>query len=238
MHSVPSSIRVYAVGDIHGRADLLDDLHGQMLADAAQAGPSNRVAVYVGDYVDRGRESRRVLDILVGAPLKGFEVVHLMGNHEDMLMGFLADPSQGQMWMYNGGDATLRSYGIDPSDFPQGPLGLAEMRDRLVAVLPDHHRAFLAGLTLNHTIGDFLFVHAGVRPGVALDRQAPDDMIWIRDDFLESNADFGKMVVHGHSISGFVDRRANRICIDTGAFASGTLTCLVVAGSEQTILQT
>ena len=235
---IPGSQQVYAIGDVHGRAELLRALHRQIAEDAEDAPHARRSVIYLGDYIDRGPASRAVLDILIDEPLAGFQSIHLKGNHEDMLLGFLGDPAEGPLWIYNGGDATLRSYGIEPYDYPRDADGMTAIRGDLTAVLSGPHRAFLEGLVLNHSVGGYFFVHAGVRPGVPLDAQAADDMIWIREGFLDSDFDFGKTVVHGHTPSRSVERRANRIGIDTGAFASGTLTCVVLTGTERRFLRT
>ena len=230
---VPEGVRVYAVGDIHGRADLLGHLHTRIRIDASDAPERTKVVVYLGDYVDRGPDSRGVVGALLAEPLPGFRTVALRGNHEELLLEFLTKPETARIWVMNGGDATLRSYGVNPKDGD-----CFAVRDRFAAALPDAHATFFAGLPLIHTVGDYFFAHAGIRPGVALDRQSTDDLLWIREEFLDSRADFGKVVVHGHTPRRVPDLNFNRIGIDTGAFATGRLTCLVLAGAEQRILQT
>jgi len=231
-------MRVYAIGDIHGRLDLLQRLRQDIAGDAAGADAGRRVLIYLGDYVDRGLHSREVIDLLLDRPLAGFEEVHLRGNHEDTMLRFLDELGIGSNWLYYGGNMTLRSYGIQ---VPTGELNerdlerlQAEFRERL----PDRHRDFLQGLRLNHRLGDYLFVHAGIRPGVPLAAQHPEDLIWIRDEFLNSRADHGVTVVHGHSISETVQVTDNRIGIDTGAYFSGQLTCLVLQDDSRSFLQT
>ncbi len=263
--AVPAGSRVYAIGDIHGRADLLALLHAAILEDAAQAeqatansadpkepsaggAAGRRVAVYVGDYVDRGLHSREVIDLLLDAPLPGFESVHLMGNHEDMMLGFLADAADGPMWLANGGDATLVSYGVrDPAAAGGDSKGAAKagreerfegLREALAAALPAAHLAFLRALRPSHAEGDYLFVHAGVRPGVPVARQQTFDLLWIRREFLDSDQDHGAIVVHGHSIAFRPERHANRIAIDTGAYTTGHLTALVLDGESQRFMST
>jgi len=235
---VPAGRRIYAIGDIHGRADLLRTLHASIVADASAAPDLEPVVVYLGDYVDRGLDSRAVIDILLDAPLPGFEVVQLLGNHEAMMLNVLESGEDAFMWLHNGGNATVYSYGIP---VPAGMRSEAEMEaiaDRLREAVPAAHMTFLHQLRHSHVEGDYLFVHAGVRPGLPLEQQDPGDLIWIRDAFLDADIDFGKVVVHGHSISGQVDERANRIGIDTGAYASGCLTCLVLEGEQRRYLQT
>lgn len=235
---VPSGTAVYVVGDIHGRADLLRAARRQILDDADHRGATRKVLVHIGDYVDRGEESHRVIDLLLDEPLSGFENIHLMGNHEKSLLQFLADASIGPHWVRYGGDATLYSFGVRP---PAAMADLAEFeraRRQFLVNFPDRYRDFLENLPYRHEEGDYLFVHAGVRPGVPLERQNADDLLWIREEFLYSNAFHGKVVVHGHSISDRPEMLHNRIGIDTGAFASGRLTCLVLEGDRQDFLQT
>lgn len=236
--ALPDGLRVYAVGDIHGRLDLLEALHDEIRADAARSGAGRRLIVYLGDYVDRGPASRQVIDTLIAQPLEGFEAVHLMGNHEFFLQRFLSDPEVGDVWLMNGGETTLQSYGIEPwDDPPQGDERLDWLSGQLGLALPAAHRRFLDGLRLRHEVGDYLFVHAGVRPGVPLDAQEPEDLIWIREPFLRSQEEFGKLVVHGHTPDVAPVQRGNRICVDTGACYGGRLTALVLQGDEQRFLQ-
>lgn len=236
--SIPEGHRVYAIGDIHGRLDLLDALHDRIVQDAAARAANEMTVVYLGDYVDRGPASADVIDTLLGAPLPGFDCVHLLGNHEAYLLDFLEDASVGPNWFWNGGIQTLESYGVEvESDFALAD-GLEDLQAALRAALPANHRAFLEGLENYRRIGDYLFVHAGIRPGVPVESQDPHDLIWIRDEFLASGADHGCVVVHGHSIGSEPELRANRIGIDTGAFMSGVLTCLALEGTGRRFLQT
>ncbi len=236
--AVPAGARVYAVGDIHGRADLLAELHGLILADAAASDAERRVVVYLGDYVDRGLESRQVVDLLLDEPLPGFESVHLKGNHEEFLLVFLEDTGVGAGWLNNGGNATLYSYGVGLGEGVSMAERLEAAQADLADKVPQRHLRFLESLSLTHEEGDYLFVHAGIRPGIPLERQREEDMLWIRDDFLGSGRDHGRIVVHGHSITSEPEVLPNRIGIDTGAFASGTLSCLVLEGAEREFLMT
>jgi serine/threonine protein phosphatase 1 len=235
--AIAPDLRLYAVGDVHGRADLLRRLHEMIVEDARGAPQPKKRVVYLGDYIDRGPDSRGVLDILIDEPLLGFERIHLEGNHEHAMLGFLVDLRVGPMWLDNGGDATLFSYGV-PVPNPEDPADLLRAQRLLAANLPESHRAFLRNLELAHGAGDYFFVHAGVRPGTPLDRQEREDLLWIREPFLRSRAEFGKIVVHGHSISHEPELCDNRIGIDTGAFATGHLTCLVLADTSRSLLQT
>jgi serine/threonine protein phosphatase 1 len=234
---VPDGVRAYVVGDVHGRSDLLSRLLPRIAADAAGADATRRIAVFLGDYVDRGLDSRGVIETLSGNPLPDFESIHLKGNHEAALIDFLRTPSRGREWLGFGGVATLASYGIHLGAAPSQER-LADAAERLAAAMPDHHRRFLDGLALHAALGDYLCVHAGIRPGVPLDRQQERDLLWIRDEFLDSDADHGRVVVHGHSVSPEPEIRPNRIGIDTGAFATGRLTCLVLEGEARRFLPT
>ena len=243
---VADDCRVYAVGDIHGRADLLAALHDRIVDDSAAAA-GRKVLVYLGDYVDRGPSSFDVVDLLIEAPLEGFEIVHLKGNHEDFLLRFLEeDPGktpeenldEADLWFINGGDATLHSYKVPLLTLPFGLAGLETARRAFAAALPPSHMTFFRGLEMFHVEGDYLFVHAGIRPGVPLDEQDDADLLWIREGFLDSDADFGHMVVHGHTPEAETDVRPNRIGIDTGAVFTGRLTCLVVEGDGTRFLHT
>jgi len=236
--AAPPGERIYAIGDIHGRADLLDRLHDRILEDRASADPDTRcVAVYLGDYIDRGPDSRGVIDRLLDTPLPDFETIHLCGNHDDFLLRFLEDPSIAPLWLANGGDATLASYGVEATPpFESGDLSI--LRDEFLAHLPDDHRRFFRNLAYSHTAGDYFFAHAGARPHVRLDVQDPYDLMWIREEFLNSRTDFGKVIVHGHTPVEAVEERANRISIDTGAVFTGRLTCVVLEGTERHFLVT
>jgi len=233
----PPDSRIYAIGDIHGRLDLLQALRQHIQHDAASFHGARKVLIYLGDYVDRGQQNREVIDLLL-QPLAGFEEIHLRGNHEQALLDFLDELSAGIAWMQFGGAMTLRSYGVamPPGEVSGGRL--AQAQAFLRRNLPPAHLAFLRGLSLSHVEGDYLFVHAGIRPGVPMAEQDPTDLIWIRDEFLASTVDHGKVVVHGHSISTEVEMRDNRIGIDTGAYFSGRLTCLVLEGAGRRLLQT
>jgi len=234
--SVPEGTRVYAVGDIHGRLDLLDRLHAIIVNDWNTAPTQVAHLIYLGDYVDRGPNSAGVLERLSQEMFVGFRRTLIGGNHEEMLLAFLDDPNAGTAWRQLGGLETLLSYRVDVPRVlaDQGFGGLA---NELAARIPDHHLALLKSLTLATSVGDYFFCHAGVRPGVPLSAQTPRDLRWIRQEFLSSDQDFGAVVVHGHSPTEQPDVRANRINIDTGAYATGCLTCLVLEGETRRFLQ-
>ena len=233
----PAGSRIYAIGDVHGRADLLRELHGRIVEDAANA-PSRRVVIHLGDYVDRGLDSRAVLDLLLDEPLPGFERVALLGNHEAMLLRFLQDAEEGSNWLWNGGAATLLSYGVAAPADPQSPQALEACRAALAAAVPERHLAFLHGLPLSHVEGGYAFVHAGLRPGLPLELQVAADLLWIREEFLRSRLDHGHVVVHGHSIKREVEVRPNRIGVDTGAYASGRLSAVALEDERRWLLST
>jgi serine/threonine protein phosphatase 1 len=234
--AVPDHTRVYAVGDVHGRVDLLDMLHMRILEDAASYPDARKVAVFLGDFIDRGLHSREVIDRLIDSPLEGFERVHLKGNHEAMLLKFLKDPKIGPNWLKWGGNATLLSYSVSVAGGFKTADAFIEAREMLRRNLPARHLEFLRQLALTHVEGDYLFVHAGVRPGVELDRQVEKDLLWIREPFLSSTQWHGRMIVHGHTISGEPETTSSRIGIDTAAYATGTLTCLALSGEERDFL--
>jgi serine/threonine protein phosphatase 1 len=227
---LPEGVRIYAVADIHGRADLLDRLLALIDSDLAANPVTTPLQVFLGDYIDRGPASREVLDRLVDrARMQG--TVFLKGNHEVLALEFLADPAMLDEWRQYGGLPTLASYGLRPflrSDKTEP----AELCQAWAQALPEAHYNFLCSLALSFTCGDFFFVHAGVRPGIPLRTQNAQDLIWIRDDFLGYEGDLGKLVVHGHTPVLKPDLRSNRINIDTGAYATGRLTCLVIEGEE------
>ena len=228
---VPEDVRVYAIGDVHGRADLLDGLLFRIDAHLASSPIRKAVEVYLGDYVDRGPGSREVVDRLT-MRRRTHSLILLKGNHEAFLTGFINDPTMLANWQQVGGLATLISYGLQPpinADKRQ-QIELAAAFSRTV---PDEHRRFLEELRLSFTCGDFFFVHAGVRPGVPLSQQREEDLLWIRDDFLLSESRFDKIIIHGHTPVLAPDVRSNRINIDTGAYATGKLTCLVLEGGEK-----
>ncbi len=242
--TVPPGTRVYAVGDCHGCLAALRGLRAAILADSMHADAEapradRRVVVYLGDYIDRGPDSRGVVELLIGAPLAGFESVHLLGNHEVFMRGFLDGEDVAAVWMMNGGSETMRSYGLDVAAIngPWPGCDAPALRAALAEAVPEAHRAFLDGLALSHVEGDYFFAHAGVCPGVPLAAQGENDLLWIRESFLGSTVDHGKVVVHGHSPARAPEVRPNRIGIDTGACFGGKLTALVLEDDQHRFLQ-
>jgi serine/threonine protein phosphatase 1 len=231
---VPDGVRVYAIGDIHGRADLLDQLLERVDADLATNPVAHSIEIFLGDYIDRGPSSRQVLDRLV-ARNRTHHTVFLKGNHETFLANFVANPAVLYDWQHLGGLETLMSYGITPSINADAitQLQLAATFDR---VLPESHRQLLGNMKLSYTCGDFFFVHAGVRPGIPFEKQREEDLLWIRGEFLNCEDDFGKFIVHGHTPVPQPDIRTNRINIDTGAYATGQLTCLILEGGKMSLI--
>jgi serine/threonine protein phosphatase 1 len=231
---VPDGVRIYAIGDIHGRADLLVEVFKRIDADLAKNPTAHCIEVFLGDYVDRGPASRQVLDQLV---LRSGtrRTIFLKGNHEVYMARFLSNPTILENWQGLGGFQTLMSYGIKPS-IDADPAAQVRLAAAFGEALPESHRKFLANLKLSLTCGDFLFVHAGIRPGVPLAQQREEDLLWIRQDFLICEDDFGKIVVHGHTPVSQPEIRLNRINIDTGAYATGQLTCLMLEGNNIRII--
>jgi serine/threonine protein phosphatase 1 len=220
-------VRIYAVGDVHGCNFVLQ--HLVALIDAhLMTFPSRRpILVFLGDYVDRGPDSRQVIDQLISLR-QHREAIFLKGNHETYLLEFLERPTILTKWIHFGGLDTLRSYGLNSANNfdPEEQESLASALR--VALDATGHLQFLDGLQTSFVCEDFFFVHAGVRPGIPLDRQSEEDLLWIREDFLHYDGDFGKIVVHGHTPVPQPEVRSNRINIDTGAYATGRLTCLVI----------
>jgi serine/threonine protein phosphatase 1 len=227
--------RVYVIGDIHGRLDLLDRLIAEIDRDAKEHG-ANCLTVTLGDYIDRGPSSRGVLDRLQSNPFPG-PYVALKGNHEALLETFLNDPAIGAHWRNLGGLETLHSFGIPVASL-MVDRNYDQAAKQLRALLSPKHIKFLTSLRTSLTIGGYFLCHAGVRPGVALESQREEDLLWIRDEFLNSRMDFGKIVVHGHTPVEQPEVLPNRINIDTGAFATGRLSCLVLEGANRYIMST
>jgi serine/threonine protein phosphatase 1 len=223
-------MRVYAIGDVHGRADLLAQLLSEIDADLKEHPVPRATYVFLGDYIDRGPDSRRVLDLLVTRSHR-HETVFLKGNHEVLVEQFLRNPESFATWRDVGGIDTLLSYGIRPPSNPDAAEQMMLAR-QLAEVLPPARRQFLRNLRRSFSCGDFFFVHAGVRPGVPLSQQTDEDLFWIRDEFLYSEERFGKIIVHGHNPVMDVEFYPNRINIDTGAFATWRLSCLRIESDE------
>ena len=236
-HPLEPCMRIYAIGDIHGRFDLLEALIPAIKADLAKNRPERTVEIFVGDFVDRGPQSREVIEWLTTTPPLTDERICLLGNHEEWLLRALEDVSAMPDWLFNGGGETLKSYGVKAEGFG-GERLLAELQRAFREALPQPHYAFISALPRMVDFDPYLFVHAGIRPGVPINLQDPEDLVWIRRPFLDSDQDFGRIVVHGHTPTSRPDIRPNRINIDTGAVFQGRLTCLVLEGATRRFLQT
>jgi serine/threonine protein phosphatase 1 len=227
---LPDGIRIYAISDIHGRADLLQNVFTAIDHHLARAGPARSLHIFLGDYIDRGPASRQTIDFLIDRSRR-HESIFLKGNHEAFLFEVLQDATRLEAWKEYGGLQTLMSYGLAPSINP-GREEQIELVHALRQGMPDHHRRFFGKLRSSFVCGDFFFAHAGVKPGVPLRQQREEDLLWIRDEFLQCEENFGKFVVHGHTPVAKPDIRANRINIDTGAYATGILTLLTIQGDR------
>ena len=234
--SIPSGYRVYAIGDVHGRVDLVDELLDRIELDRQSRGRAKTVIVFLGDLIDRGPTSAQVIERLRTYAPPGARLVFLIGNHEEVLIRLLRGESQYlQDWLRFGGAECAQSYGIKARVLKgDADRAVAVLRDKI----PAEHQQFLQNFVDTFRLGSYLFVHAGIRPGVKLAEQSQTDLRWIREPFLENKGDYGFLVVHGHTIGEEVQVRANRIGLDTGAYHSGVLTALGLEGRERWFLQT
>jgi diadenosine tetraphosphatase ApaH/serine/threonine PP2A family protein phosphatase len=232
---VPDGIRVYCVGDIHGRDDLLREMAERVEADIGAQSFDQVVTVFLGDYVDRGLGSMRVVERLARGEWPT-PFIALAGNHEDLLLAFLKNAVALEAWRSLGGLETLHSYGVKVGRAMAG-RDFEAVQQAFASRLPESHRQFLEELKTSTTVGDYFFCHAGVRPGVPLDRQDREDLLTIRGPFLSSEAEHGKVVVHGHTPSMAPEVRPNRIGIDTAAYATNRLTCLVLEHDRRRFFQ-
>lgn len=229
--------RAYAVGDIHGRSDLLDRLLRLIDEDLRRRPARKALLVFIGDLIDRGPASRQVIERLRTYRRPGVRPVFIQGNHEEVLLRILAgDSSLIGKWLQFGGAECLTSYGVSPHELIGSPE--EEVLEIVRKAIPAEHREFLESFVDTCRFGDYLFVHAGVRPGLELDRQSQTDLRWIREPFLDDIRDHGFVVVHGHTISQEVEERPNRIGIDTGAYRTGVLTALAIEGCERWLVDT
>jgi len=242
---------IYAIGDIHGRLDCLLDMQALIKADASKY--DEKTVVYLGDFIDRGPNSRGVIEHRLYNPMEGFTEIDIRGNHELFMLGTIKGvfrPSMMASWLMHGGQAVVKNYGLDLNDYgTPHELGKAyslmpntfawdEIMHDLVSAVPEEHLAFLERTKLFHFEDGHLFVHAGINPNVPLSEQAEDDLLWIREEFLNSPKDYGMVVVHGHTPAENVEFRHNRIGCDTRAYATGILSCAVIADDGYRVLQT
>lgn len=229
--------RAYVIGDIHGRHDLLEALLAKIHADLQHDPISRTLLVFVGDLIDRGPGSAQVLERLRTYDRPGIRTVFLLGNHEEVLLRILGgDTSLISGWLRFGGLECLQSYGIDAANVRGRSAG--ELVETVRTAIPAAHLEFLRSFVDSCRFGDYLFVHAGIRPGIPLEQQQQTDLRWIREPFLRDETDHGFVVVHGHTIHRKVQERSNRIGIDTGAYRTGVLTALVIEGKERRLIDT
>jgi len=234
--ALPPGVRAYAIGDIHGRLDLLDELLRRVEADNAARDSVPVRLIFLGDLIDRGGESAQVVERLRTFAPDWAQLVFIAGNHEESFLNVLNGmPGVTRSWLSYGGEATLISYGMAADDLRLPPADFARA---LKAAVPAAHRNFIAGFAPLFRLGDYLFVHAGIRPGVPIPAQTKRDLRWIREDFLDDARSHGVMVIHGHTITEECEFRSNRIGIDTGAYRTGKLTALCLQGTDQWLLST
>lgn len=247
--AAPEGVCLYAVGDIHGRMDLLTRLIELIDEDAAQLPEGIRPQIiFLGDYIDRGLQSRDVIEYFASGALERYDPVYLLGNHEEALLRFREEVGFGKQWARFGGAETLYSYGLAPPNSRASLNSHDEMSAAQAAWeklwtefrtrLPESHLRFMETLKPYHIAGDYLFVHAGLRPGVALDRQQERDLLWIRDEFLHDDAQFQHVIVHGHTPEDAIYRDDRRIGLDTGAFVTGRLSAAKLIGTDVAFLST
>jgi len=233
----PEGTRIHAVGDIHGRLDLLDDLLAQIEIDNAMRPPAKTKLIFLGDLADRGPDSRGVIERLMELAKSRRDVRFIFGNHEELLiLAWQGDKRALGLFNRVGGRETMASYGVPYHIYDAATL--EELGDIVSAAIPRAHIDFLCNFENWIVAGDYIFVHAGIRPGASIEEQEASDLRWIRKEFTEHRGDFGRMVIHGHTIVKDVDERVNRIGIDTGAFASGKLTAIGIEGAERWFLAT
>jgi serine/threonine protein phosphatase 1 len=229
--------RAYVVGDIHGRLDLLQELLAKIHAELQHDPAPQTLLVFVGDLIDRGPSSAQVIERLRTYHREGIRPVFILGNHEEVLLRILGgETGPIASWLQFGGLQCLESYGATAASI------MAASSEEVVGIVrsavPANHVEFLESFMDSCRFGDYLFVHAGIRPGVALEDQLQTDLRWIREPFLFDDSDHGFVVVHGHTISEEVEERANRIGIDTGAYRSGVLTAVAIEGAHRWLIDT
>jgi serine/threonine protein phosphatase 1 len=229
--------RIYAIGDIHGRLDLLDRLLDKIINHAKNTNGLDKQLIFLGDYIDRGPDSKGVIDRIVGLKWPRWKLVALRGNHDQMVLEFFNNPDVYQAWREFGADETIMSYQVRPPSHVS-PSEYARVAHDLKEKLPPSHLNFIQESAYSHFSGDYMFVHAGIRPSIPLNEQTPDDLMWIREDFLRSKRRLDKVIVHGHTPTPTPVVKPYRIGIDTGAYATECLTALVLESEKKEFLQT
>ena len=228
---------IYAIGDIHGRAELLRALMSKIEADVEETASEARL-IFLGDYCDRGLETKAVIDFLLDKRVQSLQPSFLKGNHEETLLAFLSDPKQGPVWAQYGGRETLISYGVRPPRSLSFNEEWIEASDQLQANLPEDHETFFRSLKSSMRVGPYGFAHAGMRPGIPFDQQDERDLLWIRDEFLKSTQDLDVMLIHGHTPVDEAVVGHNRVNVDTGAYYSGCLTAARIDGNSISFIST
>ncbi|MDP5280667.1 metallophosphoesterase family protein [Sphingomonas sp. DG1-23] len=234
---VPPGERIYAIGDIHGRLDLIEALLGRIVADDRARPEAQTQLIFLGDLIDRGPQSAQVIEFALGLESSAWNCRFLLGNHEEVFLKALTGDLKALAFFIRiGGRETILSYGVSEAEYAESDY--PELLELLVARVPASHVEFLNRFEDLIVAGDYAFVHAGVRPGQQLADQRTRDLRWIRSEFLDHPEDHGKIIVHGHTVTDDAQFRHNRIGIDTGAYASGKLTALALEGAERWVLDT
>ena len=228
-------MRIYAVGDIHGRFDLLGEMHERIMGEISRDQPADWRIIYLGDYVDRGPQTNQVLEFLSRATEADSRIIALAGNHDTGMIDFLEAPGPDGIFARHGGDTTARSYGVRLKFKPSRVL--LDGHAQLVRAIPEKHLAFLRGLPFSASFGDLFFCHAGIRPGVPLDEQTDDDLTWIRGEFHDFLGLHPKLIIHGHTPRPAPEIWPNRVNLDTGAVNTGVLSCMRFEDTQKMLLQ-
>lgn len=236
--TTPSNMRIYAVGDVHGYLDLLQLLHTKISTDLQKHPVDEHRIIFLGDYIDRGPDSAGCVEYLINLLALDKNVICLKGNHEDKLEKFLVDPiSVADSFFTYGGADCAASYGVDMAGYRGDDSEKLQKRESLEKSIPVHHREFYKQLLKSVTLGDYLFTHAGVRPGVALDQQTDHDLIWIRSEFVTYQGLFEKVIIHGHTPAYPMEILPNRINVDTHAYHTGVLSCIVLEETNYRLIE-
>jgi serine/threonine protein phosphatase 1 len=229
--------RAYVVGDVHGRLDLLEQLLAKIHSELQRRPARKTLLVFVGDLIDRGPSSAQVIERLRTYRREGIRPLFLLGNHEEVLLRILdGDKTLIPSWLKFGGLQCLESYGVDTAQLHDRSDD--QLMQLIQEAVPSNHVEFLRSFIDSCRFGDYLFVHAGIRPGIELEQQRQTDLRWIREPFLFDETDHGFIVVHGHTISTEIDEQSNRIGIDTGAYRTGVLSALAIEGADRWFLST